>query len=38
VTANELERQAFAGLFATEDAREGMQAFVAKRPASWKGA
>jgi enoyl-CoA hydratase len=37
-SANELERQAFAGLFATDDAREGMQAFVEKRPAQWKGA
>jgi enoyl-CoA hydratase len=37
-TANELERQAFAGQFGTEDAREGMQAFVAKRAPAWKGA
>jgi enoyl-CoA hydratase len=37
-TANELERQAFAGLFGTEDAREGMRAFVEKRAAQWKGA
>jgi enoyl-CoA hydratase len=36
--ANELERQAFAGLFATADAQEGMKAFVEKRPADWKGA
>ncbi|HEX9307358.1 MAG TPA: enoyl-CoA hydratase-related protein [Anaeromyxobacter sp.] len=37
-TANELERQAFAGLFGTEDAREGMRAFVEKRAAAFKGA
>jgi enoyl-CoA hydratase len=36
--ANELERQAFAASFATEDAREGMKAFVEKRSANWKGA
>jgi enoyl-CoA hydratase len=36
--ANELERQAFSASFATEDAREGMKAFVEKRPAQWKGA
>jgi enoyl-CoA hydratase len=36
--ANELERQAFSASFATEDAREGMRAFVEKRAASWKGA
>jgi enoyl-CoA hydratase len=35
--ANELERQAFSASFATEDAREGMRAFVEKRAASWKG-
>jgi enoyl-CoA hydratase len=35
--ANELERQAFAGLFGTDDAKEGMRAFVEKRPAQWKG-
>jgi enoyl-CoA hydratase len=34
---NELERHLFAGLFGTEDQREGMSAFVAKRPAAFKG-
>jgi enoyl-CoA hydratase len=37
-TANELERQAFAALFGTEDAKEGMRAFLEKRPAQWKNA
>ncbi|HUL60745.1 MAG TPA: enoyl-CoA hydratase-related protein [Anaeromyxobacteraceae bacterium] len=37
-TASELERQAFAALFGTADAREGMRAFVEKRAARWKGA
>jgi enoyl-CoA hydratase len=32
-----LERQFFAMLFATEDQKEGMAAFVEKRSAEWKG-
>ncbi len=36
-TANELESQAFAGLFGSEDQREGMAAFLAKRDAQFKG-
>lgn len=32
-----LERRLFAMLFATEDQKEGMAAFVDKRPAVWKG-
>ena len=31
------ERQAFFDLFATADQREGMAAFMAKRPAIWSG-
>ncbi|MEM7158383.1 MAG: enoyl-CoA hydratase-related protein [Myxococcota bacterium] len=34
---NELEQQAFASLFATADQREGMAAFLAKRPAKFTG-
>jgi enoyl-CoA hydratase len=36
-TGNQLERQAFAVLFGTEDAREGMEAFLKKRPARFQG-
>ncbi len=35
--ANALETSAFAGLFATGDQREGMTAFVEKRPAQFTG-
>jgi enoyl-CoA hydratase len=31
------ERRLFQALFATEDQKEGMDAFVAKRPAQFKG-
>jgi len=34
---NQLEQQLFAGLFATADRREGMQAFLEKRPAKFQG-
>ena len=33
----ELERQAFAALFGTEDMREGTKAFLEKRPAKFTG-
>ena len=36
-TANELEAQAFASLFGTADQREGMKAFLEKRPAKVAG-
>ncbi|MBU8894725.1 enoyl-CoA hydratase/isomerase family protein [Corallococcus sp. H22C18031201] len=35
--ANELERQGFAVLFGSEDQREGMKAFLEKRPAQFTG-
>ncbi len=35
--ALEAERRAFYALFATEDQKEGMQAFIEKRKAEWKG-
>jgi enoyl-CoA hydratase len=35
--ANELEAQAFASLFGTRDQREGMDAFLNKRPAAFTG-
>jgi enoyl-CoA hydratase len=37
-TANELEAAAFAALFGTADQREGMNAFLAKRPPKFVGA
>lgn len=36
-TANELEATAFASLFATHDQREGMHAFIERRPAKFEG-
>jgi enoyl-CoA hydratase len=36
-TALELESMAFSGLFATEDSKEGMAAFLEKRPAVFEG-
>jgi enoyl-CoA hydratase len=36
-SALELERLAFAGLFNTADQKEGMDAFLTKRPAAFKG-
>ncbi len=35
--ANELERRSFAGLFATEDQKEGMRAFMDKRDVNFQG-
>jgi enoyl-CoA hydratase len=35
--ANTLERESFAGLFATNDQTEGMQAFLQKREPQFKG-
>ena len=35
--ANDLEQQTFASLFATADQREGMAAFLGKRPPQWRG-
>ena len=35
-SACELERQMFAAMFATEDQKEGMKAFLEKRPAAFK--
>jgi enoyl-CoA hydratase/carnithine racemase len=34
---NRIEQLAFSGLFATEDQREGMSAFLEKRAADFKG-
>jgi enoyl-CoA hydratase len=36
-TGLEFERKNFVALFGTEDQKEGMQAFLEKRAATWKG-
>jgi enoyl-CoA hydratase/carnithine racemase len=33
----EAEKEAFAGVFASDDAREGIAAFLARRAPTWKG-
>jgi enoyl-CoA hydratase/3-hydroxyacyl-CoA dehydrogenase len=33
----EAEKRAFAGVFASEDAREGIEAFLQKRNPAWQG-
>jgi enoyl-CoA hydratase/carnithine racemase len=33
-----VERERFAALFGTADQKEGMRAFIEKRPPAWKGA
>jgi enoyl-CoA hydratase/carnithine racemase len=35
--ALELERLLFAALFSTDDQKEGMRAFIEKRPPAWTG-
>jgi enoyl-CoA hydratase/carnithine racemase len=35
--ALQAERSEFVALFSTEDAQEGITAFMQKRPAEWKG-
>ena len=32
-----VEQEAFAALFASQDQKEGMRAFLEKRPPSWQG-
>jgi len=38
LAGHEMEAEAFAALFASEDGREGLRAFVEKRPAQFRGA